>query len=194
MKTCVFKTFEVRPTRLYPRIIIRIWVIWEDRIPWLNIPMCTWWRHQMETFSALLALCAGNSPITSEFPSQRPVTRNFDDFFDLRLNKLLGKQSWGWWNANNAAILCIRITQVLTRFLFGKLAIDIVLDIIKCFQATLHWIFVQATIKRILKWVCDHIIKTCFSTTFLNQLISTSGVCPSFAKWFYVHRISRLSR
>ena len=37
----------------------------------------TWWRHQMETFSALLAICAGNSPVTGEFPSQRPVTRMF---------------------------------------------------------------------------------------------------------------------
>ena len=34
-----------------------------------------WWRHQMEAFSALLALCAGNSPVTGELPSQRPVTR-----------------------------------------------------------------------------------------------------------------------
>ena len=41
----------------------------------------SWWRHQMETFSALLALCAGNSPVTGEFPSQRPMTRNFDAFF-----------------------------------------------------------------------------------------------------------------
>ena len=56
-----------------------------------------WWRHQMETFSALLALCTGNSPVPGEFPSQRPVTRSFDVFFDLRLNKRLGKQSWGWW-------------------------------------------------------------------------------------------------
>ena len=32
-----------------------------------------------------------------EFPTQRPVTRSFDVFFDLRLNKRLGKQSWGWW-------------------------------------------------------------------------------------------------
>ena len=46
-----------------------------------------WWRHQMETFSALLALCAGNSPVTGEFPAQRPVTRTFDIFFDLRLSK-----------------------------------------------------------------------------------------------------------
>ena len=53
-----------------------------------------WWRHQLETFSALLALCVGNSPVTGEFPSQRPVTRSFDVFYDLRLNQQLSKQ-WG---------------------------------------------------------------------------------------------------
>ena len=37
-----------------------------------------WWRYQMETFSALLTLCAGNLPVTGEFSSQRPVTRSFD--------------------------------------------------------------------------------------------------------------------
>ena len=36
------------------------------------------WRHQMETFSALLAICAGNSPVPGEFLAQRPVTRSFD--------------------------------------------------------------------------------------------------------------------
>ena len=41
----------------------------------------------MERFSALLALCAGNSPVTGEFPSEGPVTRSFDVLFDLRLNK-----------------------------------------------------------------------------------------------------------
>ena len=51
-----------------------------------------WWRHQMETFSALLALCAGNSLVTGEFPTQRPVTRNFNVFLDLCLNKQLSKQ------------------------------------------------------------------------------------------------------
>ena len=51
----------------------------------------------METFSALLAICAGNSPVTGEFPAQRPVTRSFDVFYDLRLNKRLSRQSWGWW-------------------------------------------------------------------------------------------------
>ena len=56
-----------------------------------------WWCHQVETFSALLAICAGNSPVPGEFHAQRPVTRSFDVFFDLRLNKRLSKQSWGWW-------------------------------------------------------------------------------------------------
>ena len=51
----------------------------------------------METFSALLAICAGNSPVPGEFPTQRPVTRIFDVYFDLRPNKQLNKQLWGWW-------------------------------------------------------------------------------------------------
>ena len=59
--------------------------------------MHTWWRHQVEIFSALLAICAGNSPVTGEFPTQRPVTRSFDVFFDLRPNKRLSKHWWGWW-------------------------------------------------------------------------------------------------
>ena len=49
----------------------------------------TWWRYQMETFSAL--------PVPGEFPAQRSVTQSFDVFFDMRLNKRLIKQSWGWW-------------------------------------------------------------------------------------------------
>ena len=32
-----------------------------------------------------------------EFPTQRPVTRSFDVYFDLPLNKRLSKQPWGWW-------------------------------------------------------------------------------------------------
>ena len=57
----------------------------------------SWWRYPMETFFALLALCAWNLPGTGEFPSQRPVTRSFDVLFDLPLNKCLSKQSCGWW-------------------------------------------------------------------------------------------------
>ena len=56
-----------------------------------GIPNITWWRHQMETFYALLALCAGNSPVTCKFPSQRPVKQSFGVLFDMRLSKRLSK-------------------------------------------------------------------------------------------------------
>ena len=55
-------------------------------------PGWPWWCHQTETFSMLLAFCGGNLPLTGEFPAQKPVTRSFDVFSDLRLNKGLSKQ------------------------------------------------------------------------------------------------------
>ena len=72
---------------------------------WYRKCAFAWWRHQMETFSALQALCAGNSPVTGEFPAQRPVTRSFDVFFDLWLNKRLSKHSWGWWSETSSSSL-----------------------------------------------------------------------------------------
>ena len=87
-----------------------------------NISACPWWRHQMETFSVLLAICAGNSPVPGEFPTQRPVTRSFDVFFDRRPNKRLSKQSWGWcfetlsrslWRHRNVTMFCSSKIDVL---------------------------------------------------------------------------------
>ena len=75
----------------------------------------------METFSALLAICARNSPVPGEFPAQRPVTRSFDVLFDLRPNKCLSKQSLCWWFETpsgslwrhcNGAICNSTVTQV----------------------------------------------------------------------------------
>ena len=61
---------------------------------------CSWSNHddviKRKHFPRLLAICAGNSLASGEFPAQRPVTRSFDVFF-LCLNKRLRKQSWGWW-------------------------------------------------------------------------------------------------
>ena len=51
------------------------------------------WKH----FPRYWPFCGGNSPVAGEFPAQRPVTRSFDVFFDLCLNKRLNKQSGGWW-------------------------------------------------------------------------------------------------
>ena len=49
----------------------------------------------METFTALLAICAGNSPVIAEFPS---VTRSFDGFFICAFDKRLSKAG-GMWDA-----------------------------------------------------------------------------------------------
>ena len=77
---------------------------------WINnyIPQShlTWWLHHMETFSIILALCEGNPPVISGFPSQRPVTC-FDVFFDLCLNKRLSKQSiHQWFETPSCSLWC----------------------------------------------------------------------------------------
>ena len=83
----LFGEFHCTET-MVPRNSIRSGQKW----PVFSNAISSWWRHQMDALSALLALCVGNSPVTGEFPSQRPVTRSFDVFFDLRLNKRLSKQ------------------------------------------------------------------------------------------------------
>ena len=92
--------------------------------PWCDVTMSSnssssvaWWRHEMETYSALLALCAGNSPVPGEFPAQRPVTRSFDVYFDLRPNKRLSKQSWGWWFETLSCSLLRHCNEVLVQSL-----------------------------------------------------------------------------
>ena len=60
----------------------------------IRISDATWhddvikWKH----FPCYWPFCVGNSLVTGEFPTQRPVTRSFDVFFDLRLNKRFSKQ------------------------------------------------------------------------------------------------------
>ena len=100
IKTCAFNVFpffvgenEIQKTYLDLTAIFRYTLI----ISWTSHFLNSWWHHQMEAFSALLVLYAGNSPVPSEIPAQRPVTRSFDVFFDLCLNKRLSKQLWGWW-------------------------------------------------------------------------------------------------
>ena len=68
--------------------------VWKYLIQNITWP---WWRHQMEAFFALLDLCEGNPRFTGGFPSQTPVTRSFDVFFDLCLNKRLSKNSRRRW-------------------------------------------------------------------------------------------------
>ena len=90
--------WPVIPTDIHDRIVVVIRAqhpvvaiyIWRAKA---KIIMMT---PSMEAFFALLAICAGTSPATGEFAAQWPVTRDFDVFFDLRLNNRLSKQSQGW--------------------------------------------------------------------------------------------------
>ena len=72
-------------------------------------------RHQMETFSTLLAFRAGNSPVTGEFPAQRPVTRSFDVSFDLRNQQLSNQWRHWWFETPSRSLLrhCIVYTTVV---------------------------------------------------------------------------------
>ena len=90
---CLKTKFEKRRKR-NPVVLItlRIWIVY------LIMSHGTIMRRpEIETFSALLAICADNSPVPGDFPAQRAVTRSFDVFFDLCLNKRLSKQLRGWW-------------------------------------------------------------------------------------------------
>ena len=58
-----------------------------------------WWRHQMEIFSALMVLCAGNSPVTGEYPHKGQWRGASMFSLICALNKRLSKQPWGWWFA-----------------------------------------------------------------------------------------------
>ena len=100
-------------------VICIIILINDDVIKWKHYYIDKWWRNQMNTFSASLTICAVNSPVTGEFPAQRPLTWSFDVFCDLRL-KRLNKQSRrrGFetsprplWRHCNATALCSSITM-----------------------------------------------------------------------------------
>ena len=84
------------------------------------------WKH----FHVTSPLC-GEFTGPGESPTQRPVTRSFDVFFDLRLNKRLSKQPWGWWfeplswslwRHCNASLLCVSVTGV-NEYTFGYLCL-----------------------------------------------------------------------
>ena len=114
----------------------------------------------------LLALCEGNSPVTGEFPSQRPVTRSFDVFFDLHLNKRLSKQSrqWlletlsrSWWrHCNEVSIKCDLLDSIPVSSTICALQVNCKLGIFyhfPLFKAVLYSALVVAVlIPRFTTW------------------------------------------
>ena len=100
------------------------------------------WRHQMGSFSALLGLCEGNSPVIGGFPSQRPVTRNYDVFFDLRLDKRLRKQSRRRWFETP-----LRDEGDDHHATTGPLGVDIGVPLTVCHHTSMIWTMFQVMIK-----------------------------------------------
>ena len=68
-------------------------ITWKDRLYTANIMMTS---SNGNIFRVTGPLC-GEFTGPGEVPTQKPVTPSFDVFFDLRLNKRLSKQPWGWW-------------------------------------------------------------------------------------------------
>ena len=123
------------------------------------------WKH----FPRYCQFCAGNS-LPGEFTAERPVTWRFDVFFDLRLNKRLSKQSWGWWfetpsrpllrhcNANGFWPLDalshdheLRKNVCIIMCFINTLSVDKMVDIWKkrfyVFFSLIKWIGIRITLK-----------------------------------------------
>ena len=83
LKIAILLVVNSNVNTLHPRNYVDGWIIHFDVIKW---------KH----FRRYRFFCAGNSPVTGEFPVQRPVTRSFGVVFDLRLKRQLSKQ-WGRW-------------------------------------------------------------------------------------------------
>ena len=78
-----------------PSIIIRFFSAHNRNIP--NMDIATMMTSSSGNIFRITNHLCGNSLVTGEIPTQMPVMRSFDIFFDLRLNERLSKQSWGWW-------------------------------------------------------------------------------------------------
>ena len=95
------------PSCWYPAVVgSKTWVSIAVTLTGRNIPASAG-KGSMRPETLIYMMTSSNGNIfrvsdhlcgeSGEFPTQRPVTRSFDVFFDLRLNKRLNKQSWGWW-------------------------------------------------------------------------------------------------
>ena len=76
--------------------------------------------HQMEIFFRVTGTCAGNSPVTGEFPVVRPVTRSFDvSLICAWINGWVNSREAGDLRRNRAhydVILMVQITLLITIF------------------------------------------------------------------------------
>ena len=90
-RVSIIRTYTRQAFQILPRRSLQKSRMTFTRTSLLCQAMLAWWRYQMETFSVLLALCEGYSPVNS------PHKRQWRGALMFSLNKRLSKQSWGWW-------------------------------------------------------------------------------------------------
>ena len=83
-------------------LVMRVFLQWKISSLSCMRPLLLYsWYFMMTSSNGCIfrvnGLLCGEFTGPGEFPAQRPVTRSFDGLFDLRLNKRLSKQPWGWW-------------------------------------------------------------------------------------------------
>ena len=161
-----------------------ILVFWNRRYLHQVLLFKAWWRHQMETFSALLAFCVGNKPVTGEFPAERPVTQSFGVFFDLRLNKRLSKQSWGWYFRRHRAHYDVTVICLATKWAIAVSPISVRHQRLLIYKAQGYIEYYLKSIS--LEWrhngcagVSNHQLHNCFlSRLFRQRSKKTSKLAP----------------
>ena len=120
-----------------------------------------------------------------EFPTQRPVTRSFDVFFDLRLNKPLSKQPWGWWFETLSRSLW-RHRNGTDKFGFG-------MDPVACFLR--FYLYIQASYRMLpviyLEKNDREILRVHVTICFTNSVMSTQGTVWS-EPWMCEYQLSAL--
>ena len=80
--------------------LVEIMLSRRQAVTWFNddsVHWRTWMTSSNGNIFRVTGHFCGEFTGPGEFPTQRPVTRSFDVFFALRLNKRLSKQTWGWW-------------------------------------------------------------------------------------------------
>ena len=108
----------------------------DDVIKWKHFPRYT--DHLCGEFTG-----------PGEFPTQRPVTRSFDVYFDLCPNKWLSKQSWGWWFETLSCSLW-RHRNGLMKFIRNTCSEITLLKLLPHLPGPMSWLFIHALISHIL--------------------------------------------
>ena len=102
----------------------------------------------METLSTLLAICAGNSLVTSEFPAKRPVTWNFNGFYDLH---------WinGWVNNREAGDLRHHCAHYDVTVMMCHLVVIVATILVSCHFSDCSSFEDKVPIEEIYIWALD---------------------------------------